>query len=204
MPRDSRTRPISVFDVDLQVEDHVRRDREAVQVAQPLPIDAAHAGARQRREDVAIRQHDESGLERRDDFLLQPVGEVGRVEQHERQLVERVARLGELDRRLHQRRARPAGFDDAVALDLEPLAQQLNLRAAADAVGALDGDQLAGIAVDRQVRNAAAVVAAGLDAAVGAVVAGVVRRRAASSVDLHCCWSARAARSAAARAAAAR
>ena len=143
MPRDCEHAADQRLDVDLQVEDHVRRDREAVQVAQPLPIDAAHAGARERREDVAIRQHDEAGLERRDDLLLEPVGEVGGVEQHEGQLVERVARLGELDRRLHQRRARPAGFDDAVALDLEPLAQQLNLRAAADAVGALDGDQLA-------------------------------------------------------------
>ena len=129
MPRDASTRPISVFDVDLQVEDQVRRDGEAVQAAQPRAIDAADAGARQRGEDVAIRQHDEAGLERRDDLLLEPIGEVGRVEQHERQLVQRVARLGQLDRRLHQRRARPAGFDDAVALHLEPFAQQLNLRA---------------------------------------------------------------------------
>ena len=106
------------------------------------------AGARQRREDVAIRQDDETGLERRDDLLFQAVGEVGGVEQHEGQLVERVARLGELDGRLHQRRAGPPGLDDAVALDLEPLAQQLDLRAAADAVGALDRDQLARVAVD--------------------------------------------------------
>src|SRR5205814_8234177 len=71
----------------------------------------------------------------------------------------------ELDRRLHQRRTRPARFDDAVALDLEPFAQQLDLRAAADAVRAFDGDQLARILVDRQVGNAAAVVPARLNAA---------------------------------------
>ena len=151
MPRDFEDPADQRLHVDVQVEDHVRRDREAVQVAQPRPIDAADAGPRQRREDVAIRQDDEPGLERRDDLLLQAVGEVGGVEQHEGQLVERVARLGELDGRLHQRRAGPAGLDDAVALDLEPLAQQLDLRAAADAVGALDRDQLARVAVDRQI-----------------------------------------------------
>ena len=157
------------LDVDVQIEHQVRRDGEAVQAAQPRAVDAAHAGARERRENVAIRQHDEARLERRNDFLLEPVGEIGRVEQHERELVQRVARLGQLDRRLHQRRPRPAGFDDAVALHFEPLAQELNLRAAADAVGAFDRDQLAGIAVDRQIRDAAAVVAAGLDASVGAL-----------------------------------
>ena len=114
--------------VDLQVEDQVRRDGEAVQVAHPRAIDAAHAGARHRRVNVAIRQHDEAGLERRDDLLLEPIGEVGGVEQHERQLVQRVARLCELDGRLHQLGARPPGLDDAVALHLEPFAQQLNLR----------------------------------------------------------------------------
>ena len=115
----------------------MRRDGEAVQVAQPGPVDAAHAGASQGREDVPVRQHDEAGLERGDDLLLQAIGEVGGVEQDERQLVQRVARLGQLDRRLHQRRPRPAGLDDAVALHLEPFAQQVDLRGAADAVGAL-------------------------------------------------------------------
>ena len=128
-------------------------------------VDAAHAGARERREDVAIRQHDEPGLERRDDFLLEPIGEVGGVEQHERELVQRVARLRQLDRRLHQRRARPAGLHHAVALHLEPFAQQLNLRAAAHAVGAFDRDDLPGIVLDRQIGQAVAVVAARLNAA---------------------------------------
>ena len=154
MPRDGEHAADQRLHVDLQVEHHVRRDGEPVQIPQPLAIDAADAGARERRENVPIRQHDESGLERRDDFLFEPIGEVGGIQQDEGELVERVARLGQLDRRLHQRRPRPPGFDDAVALHLEPLAQQLNLRAPADAVGALDRDQLARIVVDRQVGNA--------------------------------------------------
>ena len=146
--------------------------REAVELADPLPVDAAHARARHRREDVAIGQDDEAGLEGRDDLLLEPVGEIGRVEQHERELVQRVAGLGELDRRLHQLRSRPAGFDDTVALHLEPFAQQRDLRRAADAVGAFDRDDLARISLDRQVRDAVAVVAA----RTGRRRPGVVRR----------------------------
>src|SRR5919106_4110620 len=44
--------------VDLQVEDEMRRDRQAVQTANPRAIDAAHAGARHGGEDVPIREHD--------------------------------------------------------------------------------------------------------------------------------------------------
>jgi hypothetical protein len=40
----------------------VRRDGEAVEIAQPLPVDAADAGARERREDVPIREHDEAAF----------------------------------------------------------------------------------------------------------------------------------------------
>ena len=145
--------------VDAEVEHQVRRDAEAVQLPDPRPIDAADARPRERGEDVAVGQHDEAGLERRDDFLLEPIGEVGRVEQHEGQLVERVALLGEVDGRRHQLGSRPAGLDHAVALDLEPLAQQRDLRRAPDAVGALDGDDLARVVVDRQIRDAVSVVA---------------------------------------------
>ena len=150
-------------DVDLQVEHHVRGNGESVQVPQPLAIDPAHAGARERGEDIPIRQDDEAGLERRDDFLFQPVGEVGGVEQDEGQLVEGVARFRQLDRRLHQGGPRPPGLHHAVALDLQPFAQQLNLRAASHAVSPFDGDELAWISLDRQVGDPLAVVAAGLD-----------------------------------------
>src|SRR5215212_6935380 len=48
------------FDVNLQIEGEVRRDREAVEVAEPLPVYAAHSSARECREDVAVRQNDEA------------------------------------------------------------------------------------------------------------------------------------------------
>src|SRR5262252_9806963 len=60
--------PDQRFDIDLQIEDEVWGNGEAVQIPEPRAIDAAHAGARQRRENVPIRQHDETGFQRRDDF----------------------------------------------------------------------------------------------------------------------------------------
>ncbi len=167
--------------IHVQVEDEVGRDREAVQAPQPRPIDPANARAGQRGEDVAIGQHDEAGFQSRNDFLLQPIGEVRGVEQDEGQLVQRVARLRQLDRRLHQLGARPAGLDDAVPFHFEPFAQQLDLRAAPDAVGPLDGNQFSRIRVERQVGNALAVVPAGLNAAIGAAGFHVRRGRHRSS-----------------------
>ena len=59
--------------------------------------------------------------------------------------------LASVDRRLHQRRSRPARLDHAViALHLEPLAQQANLGERPHAVGAFDRDDLARIAADRR------------------------------------------------------
>ena len=81
----------------------MRRDGETIEVAQPLPIHAPHAGPGERREDVAVRQDYEAGLQGGDDLLFEPVGEIGRVEQDEGELVQRVARLRDFNRRLHQR-----------------------------------------------------------------------------------------------------
>ena len=59
------------------------------------------------------RRHDEAGLQRRDDLVLQPIGEVGGVEQAERRRVELVAGLRFVDRLGEERRARPARVADA-------------------------------------------------------------------------------------------
>jgi hypothetical protein len=135
------------------------RDPEAVQLTDPVSIDAADAGPCEGGEDVPVGQDDETRLECRDDFLLEPVGEVRGVEEDERQLVESVALLGEVDGRRHQLGARPAGLDDPVALDLEPLSKERNLGRAADAVGAFDSDDAPRVAFNRQVGDAVAVVA---------------------------------------------
>ena len=62
-----------------------------------------HHRARDHRVDVAISQADEAGAERREDLLLQPVGEVGGVEQIQGDVAQRVALLGAYQPRPDQR-----------------------------------------------------------------------------------------------------
>ena len=52
------------FFVELQVEDEVRRDREHVEVPDPLAIHPANARTGHRGVNVAVGEHDEPGLER--------------------------------------------------------------------------------------------------------------------------------------------
>ena len=75
--------------------------------------------------------------------MLQPVGKVRGVQQAERPSIEHVAFLGHFDRLRHEIGSGPAGGDDAIPLDLEPFLQQLDMRGAADAVGAFDRDEFA-------------------------------------------------------------
>src|SRR5262245_20313738 len=148
----------------------MRRDREAVEASEPGAIDATHPGTSQRGKYVAIGQDDESGFERRDNLFLESIRKVGRVEEDERELVERVARLGELDRRLHERRARPTRFNDAVATHFEPFSEQLDLRGSSDAVGPFNRNELSGRSFDWEIRHPLSVVPARLNATVCAVL----------------------------------
>jgi hypothetical protein len=61
----------------------------------------------------------------------------------QRPAIDRVAFLGDFDGFGHEVGPRPTRRDDTVALHLEPFLQQLDVRGAADPVGALDGDQFA-------------------------------------------------------------
>src|SRR5262249_9790728 len=145
-----------------------------------------------------IRQDNETRFQRRDDLLLEPVREIRRVEQHEGQLVQRIAGFRDFDRWLHQLRSRPPRFNDAVPLYCWPLAKQSYLRRAADAVGSFDRDDLARIAVNRQIRDPVAVVAPRADDRFAAV------RRAARQAVHRWSRSPDAARSASGTCAAAR
>ena len=111
-PCDSSTRGTRCFTSILQVQDEVGDDGEAEELARPLRVGAHHRVPRERRVHVAVGDHDEAGAQRRDDLVLEPVGEVGGVEQAERRHVELVAGLRLVDGLGEQRRARPAGVDD--------------------------------------------------------------------------------------------
>ena len=133
-----------VLQVDLEVEDEVGDQRHAEELARPTGVRPHHGVAREGRVHVAVGDHDEARLERRDDLMLEPVCEVGGVQQAEGGDREVVPRLRLVDRLREERRAGPAGVAHRVALDLEPRAQHLDLRRPSHAVGPLDHDQVAG------------------------------------------------------------
>jgi len=58
--------------------------RHPEQLAGPVRIGAHHAVARERGVNVSIRDHDESRLQRRQNLVLETIGEIRGVEQRER------------------------------------------------------------------------------------------------------------------------
>ena len=130
-----------------KVHREIRPDREAVQLANPLAVDTAGGIARERRVGIAVGEHDHAGLERRNDVVEQPVGEVGRVQQAERHRRQRVLLLAALGRRLDQRRRIPLGDDDAVAGGAKPFRQEPQLRRFSGPVDALHDEELSRILV---------------------------------------------------------
>ena len=136
-------------DVDrhAEVEGEVGPHREAVELAHPLPIDAARGVARERRVGVAIRQHDHAGLERRDDLVEQPVSEVRGVQQAERHRGQRVFFLAGLGRRLGEGGRVPFRDEHAMPFGAQPLRQQAQLRGFPGPVDPFDDEQLAGVLV---------------------------------------------------------
>ena len=139
-------------DLDRHAEIHgeVRPDGKAVELADPAPVDAARGVARERRVGVAVGEHDHAGLERRDDVVEQPVGEVGRVQQAERHRRQRVLLLARLGRGLDERRRVPLGDEDRVAGGAKPLRQQRQLRCLSRPVDAFDHEQLSRVLVARR------------------------------------------------------
>src|SRR5581483_5859916 len=125
------------------VDGEVGRRREAVELAHPVAVDVAHGAAHHGGGDVAVRDDDHAALEGGDDHALQPVGEVRRVEERVGDLVEERALLGAGDELGDEERAVPAGDDHREAVRLDPGDEARDLRGAADAVGALQDDELA-------------------------------------------------------------
>ncbi len=141
------------LDVDIEVEDEVRHQRHPKQLARPIRIGAHHAVARERRVHVTVGDHDEAGLQRGQDLMLETIGEVRGVEKRERRDGQLMPGLGLVDGLREQGRARPSGVTDRVAFEFEPRPDQLNLRGAADAIGPFDCDQMTRQPLLREVRQ---------------------------------------------------
>ena len=86
-----------VLHVDLQIHDEVGHDGEAEELARPFRVGAHDGIAGERGVHVAVGDHDESSAQRRDDLVLEPVREIGGIEQTEGGDVELVTGLGLVD-----------------------------------------------------------------------------------------------------------
>ncbi len=132
-----------MFHIGLQVKNCGGDQCDAKDIAGPNLVRAAHYGARDLGVDVTIGQHDESRAQRRNNLILQAIGEIGGVDQRVGDQVQGVALLGALQSFAGQGRARQAGVQHGVTTLLQPEAQFVHLRGTAHAVGALQDDQLA-------------------------------------------------------------
>src|SRR6185436_6298071 len=131
------------IDGGLEIDDDVWFQRELVHAPDPLRICAAHGRARHQRKRIPVGEDDKSRAQRGDHLVLQAVGEIGGVEQAHRHAAERVAFLGRLQALPGECRPRHPGVEHRVSSALEPFPEQPDVRGAADAVGALEDDQLA-------------------------------------------------------------
>src|SRR6185436_19034395 len=93
--------------------------------------------------DVAVGKHDETGAQRRNDFVLQAIGKIGGVKQAHGNAAQGMPFLRLLESLAGQGRAGHPGVENRVTVVLEPLLEQADVRRAADAVGSLQHDQLA-------------------------------------------------------------
>ena len=128
----------------VEIERQRRRHRERVQIAHPAAVDAARRIPGEGGVDVAVGQDDHAGLQRRQDLLVGPRGEVGGVDQAEAHRRQQSPPLPAPRRAAHDRGRVPSREDGDVALGPQPFVQQVQLRALARAVDPLDDDQLAG------------------------------------------------------------
>ena len=128
--------------IDAQIAYQIGHDGKAEDVVEPLAVAAADDVSGKGGVNVPVGEDHEARAERRDDLVLQPVGEIGGVEQGEGPRVQDVSLFGVLDGLAYQGRPGPAGREDPVALDFQPLLERCDMGRAPDAVRALNGDQL--------------------------------------------------------------
>ena len=110
-------------------------------------IDAARLGARHRRPAVAIGDDDEAGAQRRPDDLLDPLGEVGRVEQRRLGGVRVAVALRAADQVAAQERAGERRPGHAPAGVAKVLLEPADVGRAAGPIDPLEHEQDAGLAV---------------------------------------------------------
>src|SRR5439155_7009049 len=112
-----------------------------VKVFQPDLVHAPHEVAHHQGVDVTVGQHHETGLQRRQDNVLQLIGEIGRIEQAHGDVTENVDLLRLLELLAHQRRSLQAHLDSRMAASLQPQHQARDLGRTPRSVRSFDDDE---------------------------------------------------------------
>ena len=133
--------------VHVEEEHGIGRGHEREERVQPRRFDAARLGAGHRCPAVAIGDHDKACAQRRPDDLLDPLGEVRRVEQRRLGRVGVAIALRAADQVAAQERTGERGPRHAPAGVAKVLLETPDVGRAAGAIDALEHEQDAGLAV---------------------------------------------------------
>ncbi len=133
----------------VEVKGHIGLNGETVQLADPFGRDAANDVACKGGVHVAVGKDEHSGFQRRQNFMIEPAGKVGGVEQTERRGGEAFGFFAFLRGVLDQVGGIPFREKNFVAFRLEPLVQQQELGAFSRPVDALHDDEFSRVGMGR-------------------------------------------------------
>ena len=129
------------FQVRFEKQREVGLRGETVNAANPFRRAAARHVARERRESIAVAQHDVTGAQQRQQMAFVAVGKIRRVDQAERRRREQFAFFAFARGGFDQLGRIPFAEIDFDALGFEPAFEQINLRGLARTVESFDGDE---------------------------------------------------------------
>ena len=106
-----------------QVKDGVRDERNAVHLTNPCRLNASYDGPGHQRVDIAVGKNDKARAKRRNDYILELVGEIGGIEQTERSRAENVSAHRLLEFAANEHGSLQSDVYRGVTAPLEPIAK---------------------------------------------------------------------------------
>ena len=116
------------FGAHCQIKNGFRNERDAVYFENPRRFDPAHDRARHERVDVAVGKNNETGPKRRNDPVLELVGEIRGIKQAERSRAQNVSAHGLLQLPADEHGSLQADVYRRIAAAFKPVPQQIDLR----------------------------------------------------------------------------
>lgn len=106
-----------------EIKDGIGNKSDAVDLANPCRLNAANDRARHQRIDVTIGQNDEARTQRRNDPVLELVGEIGRIEQAEGSRAQNISAHGLLEFAANEHGPLQSDVYRGAAAPFQPIAQ---------------------------------------------------------------------------------